>query len=383
MTAKLLPFILLTCINAIDWNIDDRCLRRRQITSKEDVTEVENLESSIGPEQDEHKFRHLTERELESKYRFHLRLHWEEGYCWQEEWQERFWCAECERGTKCNEGDSLELHTCKGSHLQRFTWLPTKGGGRLKVGNKNLCLQRVSTNEFELRVCSTSLDQVLVGFNPKMPFELYPLGYEGVKCLTEDHHPKPFETLFTRPCDVARKVDTSLWEAYWPRGKYDPTIPSLSENKQLTNRENDCTPSNPCPECWGDCATDEDCEGNLKCYVRGRSNPWDAIPGCEGAGTERWDYCYNPNPTPSPTSSPTKKGMNNNNSTALIPLQFPAVRCTPEKPCGECQGDCKIDLDCKDDLVCFQKDGDVSVPGCTGRDASRTDWCVRPKNLKR
>jgi len=50
-------------------------------------------------------------------------------------------------------------------------------------------------------------------------------------------------------------------------------------------------------------------------------------------------------------------------------------------PLGECEGDCDYDSDCEDGLVCFQRDGRESVPGCSGgsRVRSRTDYCVRPE----
>ncbi|KAI2497432.1 Ricin-type beta-trefoil lectin domain [Fragilaria crotonensis] len=180
----------------------------------------------------------------------------EVGNCWQDEWIERFWCAQCE-GTSCNEGDVLNIRACKtGVAAQQFTWIPTKGGGRLKVARKDLCLERIGTNEFELRNCSSTLMQVLVGFNQYSPFEINPFGNVGKKCLTQDHHPKPYEVLFTGTCDAARRTNTSLWEAYQQTGKYDPTISPFT--KWLSNRNSNCIPSNPCPECTGNCAKDTD-----------------------------------------------------------------------------------------------------------------------------
>jgi len=45
---------------------------------------------------------------------------------------------------------------------------------------------------------------------------------------------------------------------------------------------------------------------------------------------------------------------------------------------GECQGDCDSDEDCAEGLYCFMRNGGVvSVPGCSGFDPSRTDYCVR------
>jgi hypothetical protein len=43
-----------------------------------------------------------------------------------------------------------------------------------------------------------------------------------------------------------------------------------------------------------------------------------------------------------------------------------------------CQGDCDEDDDCEGDLVCFQRDGDKPVPGCSGSDGSRSDYCIDP-----
>lgn len=44
--------------------------------------------------------------------------------------------------------------------------------------------------------------------------------------------------------------------------------------------DNFCSPSSPCGVCKGDCDTDKDCKGTLKCYQREVSN----LPalGCEG-----------------------------------------------------------------------------------------------------
>lgn len=36
-------------------------------------------------------------RRLED-FNFQIKMHWEEGFCWQEEWRERKWCWQCEGG---------------------------------------------------------------------------------------------------------------------------------------------------------------------------------------------------------------------------------------------------------------------------------------------
>ena len=47
----------------------------------------------------------------------------------------------------------------------------------------------------------------------------------------------------------------------------------------------------PLQECQGDCDTDSDCDGNLKCFKRDGQEP---IVGCYGKGESGEDYCYNP-----------------------------------------------------------------------------------------
>lgn len=397
MLLKLSLLFGLAAVRVLSWNVDERCLHHRQLNSIQlEEKWIEELEiENEAITEDEQEIRPLTRRELQSSYRFNLKMHWKVGNCWQDEWIERFWCAQCE-GTSCNEGDVLNIRACKtGVAAQQFTWIPTKGGGRLKVARKDLCLERIGTNEFELRNCSSTLMQVLVGFNQYSPFEINPFGNVGKKCLTQDHHPKPYEVLFTGTCDAARRTNTSLWEAYQQTGKYDPTISPFT--KWLSNRNSNCIPSNPCPECTGNCAKDTDCMGTLKCQKRTSSNPLAPIPGCMGTGSAQWGYCSNSIPSAAPVAGsrrPTKApaiGSRGPLASPSVPTRAPTAgwkplvipirTCTVDSPCDECQGDCRYDLDCKGDLVCFQKDPNVPIPGCLGNDASRTDWCVNPKYL--
>lgn len=54
-----------------------------------------------------------------------------------------------------------------------------------------------------------------------------------------------------------------------------------------------CTPQNPCPQCWGDCDKDEDCQGNLVCHQRGK---YEAVPNCRNGELDdsKSDYCVLP-----------------------------------------------------------------------------------------
>ena len=50
-----------------------------------------------------------------------------------------------------------------------------------------------------------------------------------------------------------------------------------------------------CNKCEGDCDSDDDCEGDLKCFQRSDSGP---VPGCAGNGgsldMNKQDICYDP-----------------------------------------------------------------------------------------
>lgn len=54
-----------------------------------------------------------------------------------------------------------------------------------------------------------------------------------------------------------------------------------------------CTSSSPCPACEGDCDSDSDCAGHLKCFQRNGNGQ--GVPGCSASGLANdYDYCYDP-----------------------------------------------------------------------------------------
>ena len=80
--------------------------------------------------------------------------------------------------------------------------------------------------------------------------------------------------------------------------------------------------------CQGDCDTNADCSGSLKCYQRDK---WDPVPGCAGGGEEDYDYCTT-------QSAPCERGVR-------CPLCFAAQE----------QGACNDE--------CFPADATVTTPG--------------------
>ena len=45
-------------------------------------------------------------------------------------------------------------------------------------------------------------------------------------------------------------------------------------------------------------------------------------------------------------------------------------------PLGICEGDCDSNAECQLGLICYQRDGLVEVPGCSGSGTSGTDYCI-------
>ena len=108
--------------------------------------------------------------------------------------------------------------------------------------------------------------------------------------------------------------------------------------------------------CEGDCDSDDDCTGDLLCFLRSDST---AVPGCESGGDgdiSGYDYCFD-------------REIYN---TALLNHGSSG---SSDGTMGLCEGDCDSDDDCTGDLQCFFRDDTTPVPGClTGGDADESDY---------
>ena len=137
----------------------------------------------------------------------------------------------------------------------------------------------------------------------------------------------------------------------------------------VSNQGNNGRPTSAFPlgKCQGDCDTDNDCAGNLKCYQR--SSGGTVPPGCSGTPTGSNDYCYDPNDSAPPPSTTTLRIVGDNKSPSSV------------FPLGQCQGDCDTDSECAVGLVCFQRSMGQAVPGCRGTPDGSTDYCVRREDL--
>jgi len=110
-----------------------------------------------------------------------------------------------------------------------------------------------------------------------------------------------------------------------------------------TNEDSSSIGNFPLGECEGDCDSDADCAGSLKCFFR---TAFEKVRACEGVGQEGVDYCFDP--------LKLAEAGDNGDPAELFPL-------------GLCTGDCDDNLDCEGGLICFERDGFEGVPGCTGK----------------
>lgn len=194
---------------------------------------------------------------------------------------------DCANGDDCSEGDKLEIRRCSSSQRdQRFVYepLPGTGGGRIKPYHKqDLCLERTTDRQHTLESCDdvneiVSERQILLGFDWQEEFKLIPLSRDD-HCLTQQHWPRSGEVVYADDCEDACDDNTCFWEPIYVEefGGLQVRVVTGSEG---------CSPSNPCPQCYGDCDEDDECEGDLECYKR---VPGDPVPSC--AGGEQQDNC--------------------------------------------------------------------------------------------
>jgi len=154
---------------------------------------------------------------------FQLMMWWERDYFWQETFSRRRWCATCGRGEgkRCKEGEHVRIVKCK-SDDQVQHWV--RDGSRIcAYTDKSLCWD-YRTRDFTLRRRNSSPAQdflarpffsVRTDVSKTYRFELWRRTKSG--CVTQLHHPRSFEHLMSRRCELARKSKTSYWVAVVPK----------------------------------------------------------------------------------------------------------------------------------------------------------------------
>ena len=166
-----------------------------------------------------------------------LKLYWEQGYDWQEEYIERKWCmmwdydgfpgtGKCWYGLEtlpCNP-EEVYIAKCNTDPRQRFNLLVLPPGASneetflIQVPNRGSCLE-MKGNSIFLRPCDlqSPLQQwkAINGSLTGRRFEVVP-STRPTHCVTQAHHPKPGEVVELYRCGVARSPDhlTSFWNLY-------------------------------------------------------------------------------------------------------------------------------------------------------------------------
>jgi hypothetical protein len=116
-------------------------------------------------------------------------------------------------------------------------------------------------------------------------------------------------------------------------------------------------------KCEGDCDEDTDCKPGLKCFHR--QNGYTFVPGCSGLGGKNTDYCFDEGNPDLPDLSIVEGSWKQNLPSGQERLDL-------------CQGDCDMDSECKGEYVCFQRDDETPVPGCSGKGERERDYCSEP-----
>ena len=155
----------------------------------------------------------------------------------------------------------------------------------------------------------------------------------------------------------------------------DGMFPLKSLNIIATNANCDI---NPCNRCEGNCADDDDCAGNLKCWKREHSHS--TVPGCDTGGEAKKNYCYEPCPDGALPVNGCKKTFFSFDFTPTKALNIIATNanCTNGN-CDECEGSCASDSDCAGNLKCWKRSYSHSnVPGCATGGVANENYCYKP-----
>ena len=70
--------------------------------------------------------------------------------------------------------------------------------------------------------------------------------------------------------------------------KRPATGPAPAPPPPIKSIGNNACKNGSCGLCEGDCDSDADCGGGLRCFQR---DNLEAVPGCMGSGHGAWDYC--------------------------------------------------------------------------------------------
>ena len=99
-----------------------------------------------------------------------------------------------------------------------------------------------------------------------------------------------------------------------------------------------------------------ECAPGLKCFHRTGNTD---VPGCLGYPIAHWDYCIK--------------------EEIIINLGFDGDERAQNGQLRLCEGDCDIDLECADGLMCSQGYNDAVSGECSGDTIENWNYCITPK----
>jgi len=294
------------------WEEDERCLQRRRrilfdhnetdtrfaknIITKEEIQLrprfTVDSPSNISSHHDEARFREQNRDLAEITY-FQLKMYWEEGYCWQDEWIERKWCLECQ-SSSCQSYDYLWIKYCRSDEKeQRFVYRPVSGtgGGNLSpYSRQDLCWERTRVNAHQLKPCSDEPKQIIKGIEFNDKFEMHPNGLPD-QCLEQHHDPKSEEVIRSNDCKEARKDHTNFWIMInKEKGDDDDGGDAPPGSDTINDLGQEYCDTHTCNRCQGDCDQDDHCSNSLRCFQRSGNEP---VPGCKGGdGSDTRKCCF-------------------------------------------------------------------------------------------
>lgn len=161
---------------------------------------------------------------------FRLKMHWQEGYFWQEEEEEKQYCmactscdrnnisefsreeAGCRESPDCNRDDLLWIQECNPGFGAEFRAEPFFDGTMIRVSGTTNCVTHTASRYITLQRCSEDNSrQKWTTISVDGPFELRPIYDKTDHCITQHHHPKSYEVVGLKPCEEANQDDTGEW----------------------------------------------------------------------------------------------------------------------------------------------------------------------------
>jgi hypothetical protein len=209
---------------AFVWKEDSRLIRRGAFDPNDTDTNlvIDKSEHVVSPDK---SLRRGSEANRQLQQTFMLKMYWEEGYHWQEEWKERKWCLKCESsnwgGHICKEDDHLLLDECIWNDNQQwFVYERIDSAERtIKLKpwtNPDLCWTRTGESA-KLKPCGNDYvdsegrdTQVFIGFKESGEFELHPNGRSD-DCMVNDHREY---TVYRSPRSTASWINTHLFVSF-------------------------------------------------------------------------------------------------------------------------------------------------------------------------